>query len=69
MSDQKPITSVATGVIRLSYANVWEAKKMDDDSDAKYGTAVLIKKDDKFTLDKVNAAIDHLVAEVKKRLT
>lgn len=64
---EKSPASVSTGIVRLSYASVWEAKAIDGDSDKKFSTAVLIKKDDKFTLDKIKAAIEHLKGEAKKK--
>jgi Protein of unknown function (DUF2815) len=68
MADQqKSPTSVSTGVVRLSYAHLWEAVAIDDDSDKKFSTAVLIKKDDKFTLDKLKSAIEFLKEEAKKK--
>lgn len=65
---EKSITNVATGLVRLSFARVWEKSKMDDDSKEKYSCVLLIRKDDAFTLDQVNAAIEFLKADAKKKL-
>lgn len=67
MSTEKKPTQVITGPVRLSYAKVWKPEAMDDDPDSKkkYSTAVLIDKDDTETLSAIEAAIDHIEAEVK----
>lgn len=68
MSDkEKSPASVSTGVVRLSYFSGWEPKAIDGDSEEKYSTAILIKKDDKFTLDRIKAAVNHLKEEAKKK--
>lgn len=54
---------VRTGEIRLSYTNVWEPRKADEDEAAKYGTAILIPKNDTATLDLINQAVDKAIAE------
>lgn len=50
-------TKVITGLVRFSYANVWEPKAMDDTSLPKYGVSILIPKSDTKTIAEVQAAI------------
>ena len=54
---QKPATFVTTGIVRLSYANLWEPTSMEENQKKKYNTAILIDKKDKSTVVKVKAAI------------
>lgn len=49
-------TKVVTGVCRLSYANIWQAKSINGGT-PKYSTSVLIPKSDTATVAKVKAAI------------
>ncbi len=49
-------TKVVTGVCRLSYANIWQAKSINGGA-PKYSTSVLIPKSDTATVAKVKAAI------------
>lgn len=51
------MTKVITGVVRLSYANVFHAKAIND-GEAKYSTAVLIPKEDVKTLKKIKEAVE-----------
>ncbi|AXN58338.1 Gp2.5-like ssDNA binding protein and ssDNA annealing protein [Bacillus phage Wes44] len=51
------MTKVITGKVRLSYANVFHAKAIND-GEAKYSTAVLIPKEDKATLKKIKDAVE-----------
>ena len=55
-------TKVITGVVRLSYANIWEPKSVNG-SDAKYSCSLLIPKTDTKTVDAINAAIDAAIKE------
>ena len=50
-------TKVITGVVRLSYANIWVPQSIDG-GDEKYSCSILIPKDDKETLRKIKAAIE-----------
>ncbi len=50
-------TKVITGTIRLSYANVWEAKSINGGAE-KYSVSVIIPKTDTRTVDAINKAID-----------
>ena len=49
-------TKVVTGVCRLSYANIWQAKSINGGA-PKYSTSVLIPKSDTATVAKVKTAI------------
>ena len=56
MSVKNP-TRVVTGEVRLSYANLFEAKSIQG-SKLKYSVSLIIPKSDKATLAKIEAAID-----------
>ena len=56
-------TKVVTGVVRLSYANVWEPKAANEGQTPKYSVSLIISKEDKETIAKVNAAIDAALEE------
>ncbi|WP_302968326.1 DUF2815 family protein [uncultured Varibaculum sp.] len=56
MSVKNP-TRVVTGEVRLSYANLFEAKSIQG-SKPKYSVSLIIPKSDKATLAKIEAAID-----------
>jgi len=59
MSNQaKSPTKVVTGKVRLSYANLSKPKPQKNGGDPKYGTAALIPKSDKETINKFKAAIE-----------
>jgi hypothetical protein len=49
-------TKVITGVCRLSYANIWEPKSVEN-GPPKYSASVLIPKTDTETLDRIKAAV------------
>lgn len=66
MSDKK-VTKVITGVVRLSYAAIWEPKT-NDDGVKKYGAALLIPKSDKETVKKIKAAIEAAIEDGITRL-
>ncbi len=59
-------TKLITGKVRLSYANIWEAKE-DDNGVPKYSTSILLPKDDKETLRKYKAIIDALKEQAKAK--
>ena len=56
---------VITGLVRFSYANVWEPKK-DKNDNLKYSVALLFPKKNKNALNKIIQAIDEAVAEGKE---
>ena len=51
-------TKVITGEVRFSYLNVWEPKKIDDDSEPKYSVSLLIPKSDTATIKAINKAVE-----------
>lgn len=61
MINQKE-TKVVTGVVRLSYANVWEPKSING-GEEKYSVSLIIPKSDKKTIDAINAAVDAAIKE------
>lgn len=58
MSTETATTKVVTGLVRFSYANVWEPKSMKEGGVKKYSTALIIPKSDKACLSKLNIAIE-----------
>ncbi|MCX7749194.1 MAG: DUF2815 family protein [Clostridia bacterium] len=55
-------TKVITGVVRLSYANVWEPKSINGSAE-KFSVSVIIPKSDTKTINAINAAVDHAIKE------
>lgn len=51
-------TNVTIGPVRLTYARLFEPASIDEGSQKKYSTGVLIAKSDKNNLAKLNAAIE-----------
>lgn len=62
MANQKNTTKVVTGVVRLSYANVWDPASING-STPKYSVSLIISKDDEKTLAAINAAIDNAIKD------
>lgn len=60
-------TKIITGVCRLSYANIWQAKSINGGT-PKYSTSVLIPKSDTKTIAKVKAAIQAAYEEGEGKL-
>ncbi len=58
----KNTTKVVTGIVRLSYANVWEPVSING-SKPKYSVSLIIPKDDTKTVNEINAAIDAAIKE------
>lgn len=58
-------TQVITGVVRLSYCNLWEPKSINDDGEVKYSVSLIIPKSDTKTLAAINAAVDAALEEGK----
>ena len=46
-------TNVVTGLVRLSYANVWEPKSING-GEPKYSCSILIPKTDRATITAIN---------------
>lgn len=57
MSSTKVIIGRPKNLVRFSYAHVHEPKAITEGEDEKYSVSLIISKDDKKTLAKVNAAI------------
>ena len=60
-------TKVVTGVCRLSYANIWQAKSINGGA-PKYSTSVLIPKSDTITAERVKKAIQAAYEEGEGKL-
>ena len=57
MAKQTISTKVVTGVVRLSYANIWEAKSING-GEPKYSASIIIPKNDKETIEAIHRVID-----------
>ncbi|WP_416236482.1 DUF2815 family protein [Streptococcus suis] len=57
-------TKVITGVVRLSYANVWEPKSINGGAE-KYSVSLIIPKSDTKTLSAINEAVNAAIEEGK----
>jgi hypothetical protein len=53
---------VITGIVRLSYANVWEPRSING-SNPKYSVSIIIPKSDQETLARINQAVDAAITE------
>ena len=62
MSANKNTTKVVTGVVRLSYANVWDAVSINGGT-PKYSVSLIIPKSDTKTIEAINAAVDAAIQE------
>lgn len=51
-------TKVVTGVVRLSYAHVWEPRQEKAEQKPKYSCSVIIPKSDKKTVAAIEAAVN-----------
>ena len=51
-------TKVVIGKVRLSYVNVFQSKAIGDDDRAKYSASIIIDKEDKKSIAKIEAAIE-----------
>ncbi len=60
----KSPTKVITGIVRLSYANVWEPKSINGGAE-KFSVSLIIPKSDVKTLTAINGAIDAAIEEGK----
>lgn len=57
-------TKVITGIVRLSYANVWQAKSINGGAE-KFSVSLIIPKSDTKTLGAINAAVEAAIEEGK----
>lgn len=55
-------TKVVTGVVRLSYADVWEPKSINGGAE-KYSVSLIIPKSDTKTLSAINEAVNAAIEE------
>lgn len=55
-------TKVITGVVRLSYANVWEPKSINGGAE-KYSVSLIIPKSDTKTIAAIHAAVETAIEE------
>ncbi len=62
MATQKSLTKVVTGIVRLSYANVWEPVSING-SKPKYSVSLIIPKSDTQTVSAINAAVEAAIRE------
>ena len=62
MDKHNTATKVVTGVVRLSYANVWEPASINGGT-PKYSVSLIIPKEDEKTLAAINAAIDAAIKD------
>ena len=62
MANKGNSTKVVTGVVRLSYANVWEPASING-SKPKYSVSLIIPKDDKATVDAINRAVENAIKD------
>ena len=53
---------VVTGKVRFSYANVFTPKASEEGKDPKYSVSIIIDKNDKETIAKINAAVEKVKA-------
>ena len=59
---KKATTKVVTGIVRLSYVNVWEPASING-SKPKYSVSLIIPKGDTKTIADINAAVDAAIQE------
>lgn len=52
------LTQVTTGKVRLSYCNLFEPRAIQEGQTPKYSVTLLVPKNDKKTMDRINAAIE-----------
>lgn len=62
MSDKNNTTKVVTGIVRLSYANIWEPASVNGGT-PKYSVSLIIPKSDTKTITAINAAVDAAIKQ------
>jgi len=67
MAKLKSETNVITNPVRLSYASIWTPRSVNG-SEPKYGTALLIPKEDSETIGLIEKAIDAAKAKALEKL-
>lgn len=61
-------TKVVTGKVRFSYAHVFTPKAMEEGAEAKYNVSILIDKQDKAAIARIEAAIEAAIETGKNKL-
>lgn len=61
-------TKVVTGKVRFCYVNVFEPTAMNEGDEKKYNICILIPKEDKVTLEKVEKAVKAAIEAGKSKL-
>src|SRR5699024_3693009 len=61
-------TKVITGVVRLSYANVWEPKSINGGKE-KYSVRVIIPKSDMKNLEAIEKEVDAAIEEEREKIS
>ena len=56
---------VVTGKVRLSYANLFEARASQEGGEAKYSVSLIIPKSDTATINAIKKAIDEVIQAEK----
>lgn len=67
MSNDALSTKIVTGLVRFSYAQIWEPRAMEEGGDKKYSLSAIIPKSDKATISKIRKVLDQLTEEAKKK--
>ena len=62
MSTVNNTTKVVTGIVRLSYANIWEPASVNGGT-PKYSVSLIIPKSDTKTIAAINAAVDAAIKQ------
>jgi Protein of unknown function (DUF2815). len=60
-------TKVVTGIVRFSYAHVFEPQSIEEGGDKKYSVSLIIPKSDKKTIAEIEKAINALKEEYKTK--
>ncbi|WP_126244362.1 DUF2815 family protein [Chitinophaga rhizosphaerae] len=58
---------VITGLVRFSYVHVFEAVALEEGQEKKFSVSLIIPKSDNETVDKINAAVEAIKAQVKAK--
>ena len=61
------LTKLTTGLVRFSYANIWEPKSIKG-GDEKYSVSLIIPKSDTETITEIKSAIEAAKQEGKVKL-
>lgn len=65
MSETTISTKLITGLVRFSYAHVWEPTAIEEGTEKKYSVALIIPKTDTDTVDKIKAIVENLKEQAK----